>query len=86
MKRADHSILQVLGPPKRLELRTGDIAWNSDLSGQYTSNRLNELVDHGLVDRIEVEGSHSRYRITELGVRVLQGEADVTELQDDNDE
>ena len=86
MKGADNSILQVLGPPLRLELTTGDIAWNADISSEYTSSRLSELVDHNMVSRIEVEGSYNRYKITDLGVRYLRGEADVTELRDDTEE
>jgi predicted transcriptional regulator len=86
MKGADHAILQVLGPPKRLALRTGDIAYNADLSGQWTSVRLGVLVDHGLVEKIEEEGAHPRYQISDLGVRFLRGEADVTELQNETEE
>ena len=86
IKGADYAILQVLGQPKRLALQTGDIAYNADLSGQWTSVRLRELVDRGLVRKIEEEGSHPRYQITDLGVRFLRGDATISELQDDTED
>lgn len=82
MKAADHSVLQVLGPPKKLELQTGDIAHNAGLSRQWTSQRLAELVKHGLVEKIKQEGSNPRYRITELGQQYLAGEVDPEDLED----
>lgn len=74
MKAADQSILQLLGPPKSLELTPSNIARNTGLSRGYTSERLSELVDHDLVEVDADEGSHPYYSITEKGEDLLEGE------------
>ncbi|MGB9966095.1 transcriptional regulator [Halobacterium hubeiense] len=79
MMAADLSILRVLD--SNLALRTSDIAYNADLSRGYTSNRLSELVDHGLVTIEEAEGKHPRYRITSLGADALHGRVQPDELE-----
>ena len=86
MKAGDLAILQVLRTPNRLELRSGDVAWNADVSPEYASRRLSKLVNHDLVEKIERDNAHPRYRISEKGIRFMNGELDVTELQDDSDE
>jgi hypothetical protein len=43
-------------------------------------------VAHNVGSRIAVEGPYNRDAITDLGVRYLRGEADVTELRDDAEE
>jgi len=83
MKAADQSILQVLGPPKKLELTTKNIAHNAGVSRPYASERLAVLVDHGLIEKIEEEGSNPFYTITEKGSKVLTGEIDADELERD---
>lgn len=82
MKAADHAILQILSPPKRLALRSGDIAYNAELSQQWTSERLGVLVEHGLVEKIEEENTQPRYRITERGKEYLDGEIEVGDLEE----
>ncbi len=69
MKAADQSILQLLGPPKTLELTPSNVARNVGLSRGYTSERLGVLVEHKLVERDTGEGSHPYYSISENGVR-----------------
>lgn len=48
MMAADQSIHQALGPPKKLELTTKNIAHNAGVSRPYVSERLAVLVNHGL--------------------------------------
>jgi DNA-binding transcriptional ArsR family regulator len=81
MKAADQSILQLIGPPRRLELTPSNIARNTGLSRGYTSERLSTLVEHGLADVDEASGSHPYYSITERGEDVLEGSVDPTELE-----
>jgi hypothetical protein len=38
------------------------------------------------VSQVEVEGSYTGYKSTDIGVRSRRGEADVTELQNDTEE
>ena len=80
MKAADQAILQLLGPPKPLELTPSNIARNTGLSRGYTSNRLSVLVDHGLVEVDEEEGSHPFYSLSEQGEEVLAGEVTADDL------
>lgn len=81
MKAADQSILQVLGPPKKLELTTQNIARNAGVSRPYTSERLAVLVENDLVEKVEESGSNPFYSITEKGERVLTGEISADELE-----
>jgi len=82
MKGADMSILRVLDTG--LSLRSGDVAYNAKLSRGYNSNRLAVLVDHGLVESIETEEQHPRYRITELGHDALHGNIPPEELTNES--
>lgn len=81
MKAADQAILQLLGPPRRLELTPGNIARNTGLSRGYTSTRLRSLVDNDLVEVDEAEGSHPFYRISDQGERFLEGDLSVKDLE-----
>jgi DNA-binding HxlR family transcriptional regulator len=82
MKAADQSILQLLGPPKSLELTPSNIARNTGLSRGYTSERLSELVDRGLVEVDAGEGSHPYYSLTEKGEDLLEGQIKPEGLED----
>lgn len=80
MMAADQSILQVLGPPRRFELTTNNVAKNAGLSRQYASERLRVLAEKNLVHREKSEGSDPFYSITEKGERVLEGNIDPDDL------
>lgn len=82
MKAADRSIVQLLGPPKSLELTSSNIARNTGLSRGYTSNRLSVLVDHGLVEVDEQEGSHPFYSLSDRGRQFLEGELEPEDLEE----
>ena len=84
MKAADQSILQLLGPPKSLELTPSNIARNTGLSRGYTSGRLQVLLDHDLLDVDEESGSHPYYSISEKGRAYLSGEIEVSDLRDNS--
>lgn len=81
MKAADQSVLQLLGPPKTLELTPSNIARNTGLSRGYTSERLSELVDHGLVSVEAEEGTHPYYSITSKGEDFLEGNLKPEDLE-----
>jgi hypothetical protein len=57
-----------------------------DISSEWSSSRLGELVVRNSVSRIAVEGSYTGYKSTDIGVRSRRGEADVTELQNETGE
>ncbi|MBZ6494355.1 winged helix-turn-helix domain-containing protein [Natrinema longum] len=80
MKAADQAILQLLGPPKPLELTPGNIARNTGLSRGYTSSRLSVLVDNGLVEVDEQEGSHPFYNLSDQGRAYLEGKLSLEDL------
>ena len=80
MKAADQAIIQLLGPPKRLELTPSNIARNTGLSRGYTSSRLSELTDNGLVEVDGEDGSHPFYSLSEQGELFLKGEIDPKDL------
>jgi len=80
MKAADQSILQLLGPPKKLQLTTGNIARNTGISRQHTSRRLKALVENGLVIVDDQEGSYPFYSISEKGEKLLAGEIEPEDL------
>jgi len=82
MKAADQSILQLLSPPKALELTAGNIARNTGLSRGYTSERLQVLVEHELIEVEDEEGSYPFYSITDRGRAYLSGELDADDLED----
>jgi predicted transcriptional regulator len=74
------SILQVLAPPKRLELTTNNIARNCDLSRQHVTRRTRVLVDKGLLEK---DGNgHPFYSVTDLGERVVNRDIEVDELRE----
>jgi DNA-binding transcriptional ArsR family regulator len=83
MVAADQSILQLLGPPKQLELTTGNIARNTGLSRQHVTRRLKELVDHGLVEKHDEEGAAPFYSISTTGEQLLAGEIEPEDLNED---
>jgi len=85
MKAADQSILQLLAPPKKLELTPSNVARNVGLSRGYTSERLGILEDHGLVQADREEG-HPYFSITERGEAFLEGELSVSELEAEDPE
>lgn len=80
MKAADQSILQLLAPPKKLELTPSNVARNVGLSRGYTSERLTTLEEHGLVEA-DREAGHPYYSITKRGQDFLGGELTVEELE-----
>ncbi len=81
MKAADQSILQLLAPPKMLELTPSNVARNVGLSRGYTSERLSTLEEHGLVEA-DREGGHPYYSITDRGQAFLDGNLSLKELED----
>lgn len=74
MKPADQSILQLLAPPKKIELTSSNIARNTGLERSYVSKRLRVLAERGLVDKSKEEGSHPFYSISRTGEKLLAGE------------
>ena len=52
-----------------LMLTPSIIAYNLDRSREEVNRRLIELVDHGLVERVD----RGKYRITEFGEQYLRG-------------
>lgn len=81
MKGADQSILQLLGPPRYLELTPSNIARNVGLSRGYTSERLTALVEHDLIVVDDESGSHPYYSISDKGRSFLAGDLQLDELQ-----
>jgi predicted transcriptional regulator len=84
MKAADQSILTVLSPPKPLELTPSNIARNAGFSRGYTSGRLKELCERGLVTVDESGGSHPYYSITERGIDVLNAQIPPEDLSEES--
>jgi len=82
MKAADQSILQLLGPPKKLSMTTSNIAKNTGLSRQHVSRRANILVENGLLEVEEEDGSHPFYSISDKGRALLKGEIEPESLND----
>lgn len=74
MVAADQSILQLLGPPKKLELTTGNIARNTGLSRQHVTRRLKVLVDENIIEKDDEQGSAPFYTISTKGEKLLAGE------------
>ncbi|MFC7047310.1 MarR family transcriptional regulator [Halobacteriaceae archaeon GCM10025711] len=78
MTQADDRILETL-KDTGLILSPRILSVNTDYSRHYVSERLAELTDAGLIERVD-EGL---YRITELGEQYLAGELDANELERD---
>ncbi|EFW91973.1 hypothetical protein ZOD2009_10860 [Haladaptatus paucihalophilus DX253] len=55
------------------------IAFNLDLRREGVNRRLNELVEYGLVVRVE----RGKYEISETGEQYLASELDASELEKD---
>jgi DNA-binding transcriptional ArsR family regulator len=68
MVPADEAILKVLALREDLVLRTGAIADNTGYGRAHVKERLNVLVEKGLVEKITEEGRHDRFRVTDLGL------------------
>lgn len=79
LTRADIAILELLAAPKPLQLSVSNIAHNAEYSRVHVSNRCAELVERGLLER--VENGNPLYGVTELGQRVADREAHPAELQ-----
>jgi predicted transcriptional regulator len=73
----DDRILEALYESQMI-LSPSVIAKNIDKSREEVSRRLSELVDRGLVDRVE----RGYYEITDAGEEYVEGELD---LSDDSD-
>lgn len=54
---------------------------NTGYSREHASTRSKVLVDHGLVEQIDL----GEYRLTELGERVLENEIPLVELNENGD-
>lgn len=80
MTPTDDAILSLLGPPKQLELRSGDIARNTGYSRRRISDRCTVLVDRGLLFRDD-EAGHPYYGLTDFGERYVAGELTVDNLE-----
>lgn len=79
LTRADIAILKLLAAPQRLELSAGNIAHNIQYSRAHVSTRCSELVQRGLLER--VENGDPFYAVTDLGQAVAEGSADPVDLQ-----
>lgn len=77
--RSDIEILKLLASPKPLELTVSNIAHNAGYSRVHVSNRCKEMVDHGLLRR--VDNGNPKYSVTALGQVVADREAHPAELQ-----
>lgn len=80
MVAADQSILQLLGTPRKLELTTGNIARNTGLSRQHVTRRLQILVEAGLLEKDDQEGSAPYYSISDRREQFLASEISPEEL------
>lgn len=76
MTQADERILEFLRD-KDIVASPSVIAANIDYSGEYLSRRCNKLEDAGLLQRVDP----TNYRITELGERFLNGDANADEIE-----
>lgn len=85
LKPADMEILELLALPRdRLKMTSGNISENIEYSREYTSDRCRLLTEKGLL----VEGGNGFpfYRITELGVRVLNRDIEPEELIEEDEQ
>lgn len=76
MTQADDRILETLSDSE-LDLSPKVLAANIDYTRHYISARLRELLEHGLVHKVE-EGL---YRISSKGEAYLTGELSAKELE-----
>lgn len=76
MTRADDRILETLDE-SGLILSPHVLAVNTDYTRQHITNRLSELVDAGLIDKVDT----GLYRVTEQGTAYLAGELDAEDLE-----
>lgn len=74
----DDRILEVL-QSSGLVLSPSIIAYNIDKSREEVNRRLSELVEYGLVDRVE----RGKYRIAKLGEKYLAGDLDGNKLMEE---
>lgn len=81
MTPTDDAILSLLGPPKQLELRSGDIARNTGYTRRRISDRCSVLVDRDLLFKDD-EGGHPYYGLTDLGEQYVAGELAPKDLED----
>jgi len=82
MAPADDAILNLLAPPKKLELITSEIAWNTGYGTAHVGKRLRVLRDAGFIEKIEEEGSYPHYTTTTLGERYLDNKIQIEELKE----
>lgn len=78
MTQADNRILEIL-EESGLTLSPKVLAYNADYTRNYMTNRLAELREAGLVERVD-EGL---YQITDRGRQYLAGEISADELERD---
>ncbi|UHQ99232.1 hypothetical protein HYG81_25650 (plasmid) [Natrinema zhouii] len=76
----DVAILEVVGPPLRLELNRGAIARNIDYSPDYVGKRANLLVSCGLL-HIDEDGGPF-YLISDTGENVLNRDISPDDLEE----
>ncbi len=72
----DHRIVQ---PPKTVWFNLTEELEVIDRSPATVRRRMKELADRGLLEQIEVKGTY--YRLSELGVRYVEGELSRDDLQ-----
>ncbi|EMA23824.1 hypothetical protein C435_03758 [Haloarcula marismortui ATCC 33799] len=75
MTQADERILEFL-QEKDIVASPSVIAANINYTGEYISRRCRKLENAGLLQRVDP----SNYRLTDLGCRFLSGEANATEI------
>lgn len=83
MVAADTSILRLMNTARgerdeRLDHSPQTLAWNTGYSRQHCGNRCRELVDNGLVIRMD----RARYRIGTVGVWLMEGGVRPRDLPD----
>lgn len=81
MVPADTSILELLHAARdqrgrHLIWTPNTIGLNTGYSRKHTANRCLVLTEHGLLERLD----RGRYRLSDLGERVLDGEIEPSEL------
>lgn len=76
MTQADERVLEFLHE-KDIVASPTVIAANIDYTAEYISRRCRKLTDSGLLQRVDA----SNYRLTDLGRRFLDGDADAEEIE-----
>lgn len=84
MTRADEFILRLLADHSEIAMNPSTIAFNTEYSNSYAARRLRALSDHGLVENAAENGP--MFQITELGIRYVQGDAELEELEEKESE